>query len=174
MWDECAAVTHSGDYYRGRREALGLSKAEVARRMDAISMEFLSERACNRCVSELEADKRRFVECQKLEALHEVLGMEPPDPRDINLSDRWVGGSEGKRLPTVIALSVFDSEVHNAFGRYRREILEEAEREGLFGNRGGRVSRCVAYRQAVDWSQTPSAPATADTIRGHDRERGSR
>jgi transcriptional regulator with XRE-family HTH domain len=136
MWDEHAAVAISGDYYRGRREALGLSKAEVARRMDAISMEYLSERACNRCVSELEADKRRFVEYQKLEALHEVLGMEPPDPPDINLSDRWVSGSEGKRLPTVMALSVFDSQVHDAFERYRCETLEEAEREGFLGNGG--------------------------------------
>jgi transcriptional regulator with XRE-family HTH domain len=122
MWDELAAVTVSGDYYRGRRDALGLSKAEIARRMDATT-EFLSERACGRCVSELEAGTRRFVEYQKLEALHQVLGMEPPPPPEVDVPDErdW-----GKRLPTVFGLTAMDPRVEDAFERYKREILEEA------------------------------------------------
>jgi transcriptional regulator with XRE-family HTH domain len=123
MWDVSVDVTVSGECYRERREALGLSKAEVGRRMDAASGPYLSEPACRRCVSELERGGRRYVEFQKLEALHAVLGMDAPTlPPGLHVYD------DGQRLPDVVADVLIDPTFHAAAEHFKREVVDDYRR----------------------------------------------
>jgi hypothetical protein len=69
---------------------LGLTQAEVARRMAEIGDPWLSVSACLRSIGELERGRRQFIEAQILDALFEVLG----------------GPAAPRRPPAVVALAL--------------------------------------------------------------------
>ncbi len=110
MWDEHTFVGDlDGAELRALRKRLGLSQAEVGRRMEEIVGPWVSVAACQRCVSELEGNRRRFTERQKLEALLEVLGIEKsPD-----------------RLPATPAAVLRDPRNVIEMRRYEQAVLAE-------------------------------------------------